>query len=159
MARPLKVFRAHLGFYDSVVAKPSRKAALEAWGSRRDLFREGFAEETNDPEPVKAALARPGVVLRRAFGSPDPFLETPAPPKLRGVKTDARAKAAARDRELARQKEKKREAALAKLAAEEAGALKEIARRRAKLDAEADEVKRQYARKRQALADEAGGHG
>ena len=32
MPRPLKVFRAHLGFYDTVVAVPSQKAAAEAWG-------------------------------------------------------------------------------------------------------------------------------
>lgn len=39
----LKVFRAQMGFFDSVIAAPSQKAALEAWGARQDLFHEGFA--------------------------------------------------------------------------------------------------------------------
>ena len=73
MARPLKVFRAHLGFYDTVVAAPSQKAALAAWGARVGEFRQGFAQITHDADAVTAALAKPGVVLRRLFGSHDPF--------------------------------------------------------------------------------------
>ena len=68
MPRVLKVFRAHLGFYDTAVAAPSRAAALKAWGSRQNLFREGVASETKDPRAVTAALAKPGVVLRPAGG-------------------------------------------------------------------------------------------
>ncbi len=82
MPRHLKVFRAHLGFYDTAVAAPSRAAALKAWGSRQNLFREGVASETKDPQAVTAALAKPGVVLRRPVGSNAPFSENPGLPQI-----------------------------------------------------------------------------
>jgi hypothetical protein len=37
--RRLKVFQAHLGFYDTIVAAPSQKAALEARGASSRKFR------------------------------------------------------------------------------------------------------------------------
>ena len=49
MARQIKVFRTHLGFYDLIVAAPSKKAALEAWGASPHLFAQGFAAETTEP--------------------------------------------------------------------------------------------------------------
>ena len=73
----LKVFRAAMGFFESVVAAPSQKAALDAWGTRQDLFKEGMAAVTNDPQAVEAALAHPGVVLQRPTGSKGGF--EPAP--------------------------------------------------------------------------------
>jgi hypothetical protein len=80
MAR-LKAFQAHLGFFDTVVAAPSQKAALQAWGSRQNLFRDGTAKQASDPDAVAAALAHPGVVLKRLAGSKDPFAEQPPLPK------------------------------------------------------------------------------
>src|SRR5258705_4026133 len=85
MARPLKVFQAHLGFYDTAVAAPSKAAALKAWGSRQNLFREGVASETKDPQAVTAALAKPGVVLRRPVGTNAPFSENPGLPQVPNV--------------------------------------------------------------------------
>jgi hypothetical protein len=82
MPRPLKTFQAHLGFYDTVVAAPSRAAALRAWGSRQDLFRDGSAKPTNDPAAIAAATAKPGVVLRRPAGSNAPFSENPGLPQV-----------------------------------------------------------------------------
>src|ERR1700716_573455 len=82
MARHLKVFGAHLGFYDTAVAAPSQAAALKAWGSRQNLFREGVASETKDPQAVTAALAKPGVVLRRPVGSNAAFSENPGLPQI-----------------------------------------------------------------------------
>ena len=82
MPRHLKVFQAHLGFYDTAVAAPSRAAALKAWGSRQNLFREGVASETKDPQAVTAALAKPGVVLRRPVGSNAAFSENPGLPQI-----------------------------------------------------------------------------
>jgi len=83
-SRRLKVFQAHVGFFESVVAAPSRKAALEAWGVHQDLFHQGLAAETADPEARDAALSRPGVPMLRAAGSKDRFAERaaapPAPP-------------------------------------------------------------------------------
>jgi hypothetical protein len=85
MPRPLKTFQAHLGFYDTVVAAPSRAAALRAWGSRQDLFRDGSAKPANDPAAIAAATAKPGVVLRRPAGSNAPFSENPGLPQVPDV--------------------------------------------------------------------------
>ena len=86
--RRLKVFQAQFGFHDSVVAAPSQAAALRAWGTRQNLFSEGQAHLTDDPDAVAAAVAHPEIPLRRAVGSKGPFeLEptglpnVPPPPK------------------------------------------------------------------------------
>jgi hypothetical protein len=88
----LKVFHAHLGFFDTVVAAPSQKAALEAWGSRQNLFHDGTASAATDEDAIKAALAKPGVVLKRLSGSYDPFAEQPALPKISGKRRHQPAK-------------------------------------------------------------------
>ncbi len=44
MPARLKAFQAPLGFFDTVVAAPSQGAALKAWGSRQNLFRDGQAK-------------------------------------------------------------------------------------------------------------------
>jgi hypothetical protein len=64
-ARRLKVFRTPIGFHDAYVAAPSRAAALRAWGTDRDLFARGAAEEVTDPALTAEPLARPGDVIRR----------------------------------------------------------------------------------------------
>ena len=73
MPRPLKVYRAHLGFFDTVVAAHSQKDALAAWGGAPGEFRQGFASVTDDEKAVTAALATPGVALYRPFGSSGAF--------------------------------------------------------------------------------------
>jgi hypothetical protein len=75
MARKLKSFQTSLGFYDLAIAAPSMKAALEAWGAQSNLFHQGVAKETGDPEVVAATMAKPGVVLRRPVGSNGSFRE------------------------------------------------------------------------------------
>jgi colicin import membrane protein len=75
MARKLKVYQTSLGFYDLAIAAPSMKAALEAWGADSNLFHQGVAKESNDPEVVAAAMSKPGVILRRPVGSDAPFRE------------------------------------------------------------------------------------
>src|SRR5438128_297977 len=72
-ARKLKVFQAQIGFYDTVVAAPSQAAALRAWGIRQNLFADGLARTTDEPQAVEAALANPETPLRRAVGSSDRF--------------------------------------------------------------------------------------
>jgi colicin import membrane protein len=57
------------------------KAALEAWGSEANLFHQGFAREADDPAIIAAAMAKPGVVLRRAVGSNVGFSEHANIPK------------------------------------------------------------------------------
>ena len=75
MARKLKTFTTSAGFFDLAVAAPSMKAALEAWGSKNNLFQHGFAKVSEDPKIVAATMAHPGVVLRRPVGSTGAFSE------------------------------------------------------------------------------------
>lgn len=75
MARKLKTYTTSAGFFDLAVAAPSMKAALEAWGSRSNLFQHGFAKVSEDPKVVAATMAHPGVVLRRPVGSNGAFSE------------------------------------------------------------------------------------
>jgi len=70
VARKLKVYRTAIGFYDAYVAAPSMKAALAAWGTDKNLFARGVAEQVTDPKLAKAALARPGEVVKVPRGSP-----------------------------------------------------------------------------------------
>lgn len=68
MAR-LKVFLTSDGLTDYVVATSSRAKALAAWGVHQDLFKQGRAQETDDPALRGAAIASPGAVLRRPTGA------------------------------------------------------------------------------------------
>jgi hypothetical protein len=51
------------------------KAAPEAWGADSNLFHQGAAKESHDPDVIAATMATPGVVLKRPVGSDDPFGE------------------------------------------------------------------------------------
>jgi hypothetical protein len=76
MARKLKTYQtSSLGFFDLAIAAPSMKAALEAWGSKSNLFHQGFAKEVDDPEVIAATMLKSGVILRRPVGSNGPFKE------------------------------------------------------------------------------------
>jgi hypothetical protein len=75
MARKLKTYQTSLGFFDLAIAAPSMKAALEAWGADSNLFHQGAATESEDPDVVAATMAAPGLVLKRPVGSSDPFKE------------------------------------------------------------------------------------
>ena len=74
-ARKLKTYQTSLGFFDQAIAAPSMKAALEAWGADSNLFHQGAAKESHDPDVIAAAIAKPGVVLRRPVGTDRPFSE------------------------------------------------------------------------------------
>jgi flagellar motility protein MotE (MotC chaperone) len=125
VAPHLKVFRAHLGFYDSVVAVTSQKKALEAWGASPQEFRHGFAAETSDPVAVRAALAAPGAVLRRPFGSAEDFALEPSIPVVKGTL-----------RKKPKQKPDRRAEAAKALAARKAAAQQDLDRKLEALDAE-----------------------
>jgi hypothetical protein len=75
MARKLKTYQTSLGFFDLAIAAPSMKAALEAWGADSNLFHQGAAKESDDRGIIAAAMAKPGVVLRRPVGSEGSFGE------------------------------------------------------------------------------------
>jgi hypothetical protein len=92
MAR-LKVFVTSDGLTDFVVAATSKTKALAAWGIRQDVFKEGAARETDDPELVKAASAKPGEVLRRTAGTREALAKLK--PKAKAGPTKAQLKAVA----------------------------------------------------------------
>lgn len=79
MAPRLKVFVTSDGLTDFVVATSSKAKALAAWGVHQDLFKSGAARETDDPDLVAAAQARPGEVLRRPAGSREALAKLRAP--------------------------------------------------------------------------------
>lgn len=59
MVRKLKTYQTSLGFCDLAIAAPSMKAALEAWGAGTNLFHQGIAKETDDPDVVAATMSKP----------------------------------------------------------------------------------------------------
>lgn len=69
MARALKIFRTAIGFHDAYVAAASQKAALEAWGSDKDLFARGAAEVVAETPFADELLAHPGVVVKKLRGT------------------------------------------------------------------------------------------
>ena len=65
----LKVFSTPIGFHDALVAAPSQKAALEAWGAGTNLFSQGSAHVVTDPKLTKVPLENPGQVVKVPRGS------------------------------------------------------------------------------------------
>ena len=94
MAKKLKTYETSLGFFDLAIAAPSMKAALEAWGADSNLFHQGAAKQSEDPDVVAATMAKPGVMLKRPVGSNGPFKERAELP--RDLAGDGRTKKAAR---------------------------------------------------------------
>jgi colicin import membrane protein len=96
MARKLKTYQTSLGFFDLAIAAPSMKAALEAWGAGSNLFHQGVARETDDPDVIAATMSKPGVILRRPAGSSGRFAEhadLPTGDEARGGRERRRPKA------------------------------------------------------------------
>ena len=62
------------------------KAALAAWGADSNLFHQGVAKESTDPEVIAATTAKPGVALKRPVGSGGPFGEHAELPKDLGLR-------------------------------------------------------------------------
>src|SRR5436309_3274688 len=101
MGRKLKTYQTSLGFFDLAIAAPSMKAALEAWGADSNLFHQGVAKESDDPDVVSATMAKPGVILRRPVGSDGPFRAQTVRQRVRPqgkVSRDAEKAAAPQDR-------------------------------------------------------------
>ena len=147
MARKLKTYQTSLGFFGLAIAAPSMKAALEAWGADSNLFHQGAAKDSKDPDIIAAAMAKPGVVLRRPVGSFGEHAELPtnlggsgprkAARKSRGSQAKQPSsrpgdKAAERKAALAFEKEQKRRER--ERASEEAAKQKERERRQQAVD-------------------------
>ena len=120
MPRKLKVFCMPIGFEDAYVAAPSRKAALAAWGTDRDQFARGMAQEVTDAKLTREPLAHPGQVIRKSRGDLASQLKA-LPPRPKG-------KAAAKPEPPAKRAKAKPPPSRAKLDAAEA-ALKEAQQR------------------------------
>ncbi len=67
MAAKLKVFTWSDGFHAFTVATTSRTKALEAWGSKQDLFATGLATQLSGGPDYEAAMASPGEVIERGL--------------------------------------------------------------------------------------------
>ena len=93
MARKLKVFCYSDGFHSWTVAAPSRARALEAWGVRRDLFRDGSAKEIDIGPDREAALASPGALIERGLSVDIGKVERTAAPKKAKAPSNAKARA------------------------------------------------------------------
>lgn len=144
----LKVFCTTSGFYDHVVAAPSKPAALKAWGAKTDLFSMGVARRVEDPKIEKKALARPGEVIRlkRTGGGEEVELPKRKPQRPSKPPSRTRLKAAeAKLAELNEKQEREREAIERELEAAEKKR-DQLAARHAKARAAA-ELKVERARK------------
>jgi hypothetical protein len=142
MARALKVFCYSDGFHSWTVAATSRPKALEAWGVKRDLFKDGSAVETAEGPDREAALKAPGELIERGltvdFGKVGKT-KAPKAVKPRGPS----AKDMARVELLAEE--------LAELEAAQAGEADALETRRATLELEATALARRQAKAAEAL--------
>ena len=139
----LKVFCTTSGFHDSVVAAPSRPAALKAWGARTDLFSMGVAKQVTDPRIVKRALARPGEVIRLGRSATirdhEPARKKTA--KRKPARPPSRARLTAAERRLE------------ELDAKQAKEREEIDRQLARLEQQRDKVEARHTKSRRAAED------
>lgn len=146
----LKVFRAKIGFFETVVAASSRPKALEIWGTHQDLFAQGEAVELDRSDPAaKAALAAPGQALTRPLGSKGGFKAgaegAPDIPAPKGTR---------KPRPADRSKLDKAEAARKRLDEEEAQTLAQWETERRALDHRIEAAKAEWT-ERKAAADQA----
>lgn len=147
----LKVFRAQIGFFETVVAASSRPKALAVWGTHQDLFAQGQAVEVDPSDPAaKAALAAPEQALTRPVGSKGPFKQVaegaPDIPAPKG-----RTKRPAPDRS----KLDKAEAARKRLDDEEARTLGQLETERRALDHRIEAARAEFSQRKKAADEEA----
>src|ERR1700692_3396278 len=143
MAKKLKTYETSLGFFDLAMAAPSMKAALEAWGADSNLFHQGAAKQSEDPDVVAATMAKPALMLKRPVGWNGPFKEHAELPTNLGDATARPSKAA---RKPAGRKPKKTSSRPADKAAEQKAA---VAYERAQARRERERTKEEAARKRE----------
>jgi hypothetical protein len=168
MARKLKTYQTSLGYFEQAIAAPSMKAALQAWGADSNLFHQGAAEESHDPDVIAATMAKPGVVLKRPVGSDGPFGEHAELPK--NLDRDGRKKPAhkpstkkssappdkAADRKAAQAYERERQRREREEAKEEAARRRQREHRQqavAKAQAALDKAEREHVKRADAIRD------
>lgn len=97
----LKVFCTTSGFHDSIVAAPSKPAALKAWGAKTDLFSMGAARLVTDPKIARKALDRPGEVIRLKRSGGGEEVAVPKRKKAKPKKAPSRARLESAEKKLA----------------------------------------------------------
>lgn len=140
MPRALKVFRYSDGFHAWTVAAPSRARALAAWGMKRDLFKDGSAEEIDTGPDHAAALASPGELIERGLSVDVGKVGKTAAPK-------AKSRPSAKDRA----RVESLEAELAALDEAQAGETAALEAEREALERRATDLAKRQARDRDAL--------
>jgi hypothetical protein len=153
----LKVYEAEIdGLHQWVVAAPNQRAALDAFGVHQDLFAQGLARVSEDPD-AQRAIEEPGVPLRRAKGSSAAF--KPADAGGADVWAQAAAavgggdkKAKAKKPPPSRAKLDKAEAALEEFDQRSSRELEEISHARAALEAREGRLREAQAAKREQLS-------
>jgi len=140
MAPRLKVFTWSDGFHAFTVATSSRPKALEAWGSKQDLFATGLASELSGGPDYEAALASPGEVIERGLAIDiGKITKAPKPKKADGPSKAKREKIA------------RLEAAIEDLDAEHQTALEAIDEQLAQLERERADLVSDHDKQRQKL--------
>lgn len=142
MARALKVFSYSDGFHSWTVAATSRARALEAWGVKRDLFKDGSAVEAEEGPDREAALKAPGELIERGLSVDIGKVE-----KTQAPKTARKRGPSARD--VARVELLEEE--LAELDVAQAEGTEALEARRAELEREAGALAKSQAKAREAL--------
>jgi hypothetical protein len=140
MAKRLKVFTWSDGFHAFTVAVSSRPKALEAWGSKQDLFATGLASELSGGPDYEAALAAPGQVIERGLAIDVGKIRKADGPKKAAGPSKAR-----------RARIERLEAELETLDADHRQAMADLADRLKALEDEQAERERTHAKRRKAL--------
>jgi len=140
MAKRLKVFTWSDGFHAFTVAVSSRPKALEAWGSKQDLFATGLASELSGGPDYAAALAAPGQVIERGLAIDVGKIRKADGPKKAAGPSKAR-----------RARIERLEAELETLDADHRQAMADLADRLKALEDEQAERERTHAKRRKAL--------
>ena len=154
MARKLKTYQTSLGFFEQAIAAPSMKAALAAWGADSNLFHQGAAKESHDPDVIAATMAQPGVVLKRPVGSDGPFGEHAELPK--NLDEDGRKRPARKPAVKAKKSSAKLDKAADRKAAQ---AYERERQRRAREEAREEAARQKERERRQKAVDKASGAG
>ncbi|HVF93515.1 MAG TPA: hypothetical protein VM900_04305 [Sphingomonas sp.] len=153
----LKIYRTAIGFHDAYVAAPSQKAALEAWGSDKNLFARGAAEQVDATPLAEALIAAPGTVIKQLRGTTEEQFAA-LPPDVERTPPRPRAKPAAapapRKPRPSRAKLEKAEQAVEALAAAQREQLQELARREAELAQERRALTAAHAAERRRIEDD-----
>ncbi|TFW14235.1 hypothetical protein EGY25_03285 [Brevundimonas intermedia] len=142
MAPKLKVFTWSDGFHAFTVATSSRPKALEAWGSKQDLFATGLASQLSGGPDYEIALASPGEVIERGLAVDIGKIEKAKP------KSPRRPSKAKRD------KIGKLQATLADLDDAHQSAVVDLDARQKALDVERQRIKIEYEQTRKGLTSE-----